>query len=156
MQQDRKAELLQAYQDVVKFANEKPAPPRPEPPSRAPFWIACGSLIVILTTLTIWQPPWLFSQPAKETPALMEASLRVRIYAEILRIERFQSTNSNRLPASLIDVGGDTTGVAYALVKTGYTLTGRNGPLTIVYKSEQPAKQFLGNSYSLIRARLRK
>lgn len=153
--QDRKAELLQAYQDVVKFANEKPAPLPPDPPSRLPFWITTVMLILILTTLSIWQPPWLFSPKLKESPALVEASLRVRIYSEIVRIERYQQQNNNQLPATLTAAGGDTTGVKYELVKAGYTLTGRSGPLVIVYKSEIPPRQFVGNSYGLIRSRRR-
>lgn len=152
MRQDRKAELLQAYQEVIKFANEKPAPPPPEPPSRAPFWITSGLLVVILATLTIWQPAWLFTQSPRESPALVEASLRARIYAEILRVERFRSSN-NRLPENLAEALGDTTGVTYVADKTSYTLTGRNGGLTIVYRSDMSAKQFLGNSYALIRGR---
>jgi hypothetical protein len=153
--QDRKAELLQAYQDVIRFANEKPAPLPPDPPSRLPFWIMSIALIVTLTTLAIWQPPWLFAPHKQESPVLIEASLRVRIYSEIVRIERYQSQHNNQLPATLPDAGGDTTGVKYELVKGGYTLTGKSGPLVIVYKSEVPPKQFVGNSYSLIRARRR-
>lgn len=153
--QDRKAELLQAYQDVVKFANEKPVPPPPDAPSRLPFWITTITLIVLLTVLSVWQPPWLFSPQLRESPALVEASLRVRLYSEIVRIERYQAQHNGQLPPTLPEAGGDTTGVKYELVKTGYTLTGRNGTLVIVYKSETPPKQFVGNSYGLIRARRR-
>lgn len=145
--------MLQAYQDVVKFASEKPVPRAPEPPSRLPFWITMGALIAILTTLTFWQPPWLFAPQIKETSAMAEASLRVRIYSEIMRIERYQQNNNSQLPPTLAAAGGDSTGVSYALLKTGYTLTGKNGPLVIVYKSDMPAKQFVGNSYALIRSR---
>lgn len=144
---------MQAYQDVVKFANEKPAPLPPDPPSKLPFWITMGSLIVILITLTLWQPPWLFTQVPKESSAMAEASLRVRIYSEIVRIERYREKNNNQLPPTLADAGGDSTGVSYVVLKTGYTLTGKNGPLVIVYKSETPVKQFVGNSYALIRSR---
>lgn len=148
---DRRA-LLQAYQDVIRTSNEKPAPPPPEPASRLPFWIGSIGLIVGLTVVTLWQPEWLFTPQFKESPALSEASLRVRIYSEILRVERFQAGNS-RLPISLQEARGDTTGVDYEATKTGYLLTGKSGPLTIIYKSEIPPKQFLGNSYALIRAR---
>ncbi len=150
---DRRA-LLQAYQDVIRTANEKPAPPPPEPPSRLPFWITAATLIVTLTVLTFWQPPWLFTPDVKDSPAMVEASLRVRLYGEILRIERFQAGNG-RLPGTLAEARGDSTGVKYEPTKTGYTLTGHSGALTIVYKSEIPPKQFVGNSYALIRARRR-
>lgn len=149
---DRKAELLQAYQDVVKFANEKPVPLPPEPPSRAPFWISMATLVVILTTLTIWQPPWLFTQAPSESPALVEASLRARVYAEILRVDRFRN-NNGRLPDTLLEALGDTTGVEYEVKQGNYSLTGHSGGLTIVYRSDMAAKQFLGNAYALIRAR---
>jgi hypothetical protein len=114
-----------------------------------------GTLIVILATLSVWQPPWLFSPQLRESPALVEASLRVRIYAEIVRIERYQHQNNNQLPPTLPAAGGDTTGVTYERVKSGYTLTGKSGDLVIVYKSEVSPKQFVGNSYGLIRARRR-
>lgn len=150
---DRRA-LLQAYQDVIRTANEKPAPLPPEPPSRLPFWITSATLIVTLTVLTFWQPPWLFTPDVRDPPAMVEASLRVRIYSEILRIERFQAGNG-RLPLNLAEARGDSSGVKYELAKTGYSLTGHSGALTIVYKSELPPKQFVGNSYALIRARPR-
>jgi hypothetical protein len=153
--QDRKAELLQAYQDVVKFANERPAPPAPEPPSRVPFWITMAALVAILATLSFWQPPWLFAPKRRESPALVEASLRVRIYSEIVRIERYQQQHDNRLPATLLVAGGDTTGIRYEPAGSDYSLTGRSGTLVIVYKSDVSPKQFVGNSYSLIRARRR-
>lgn len=151
--EDPRAALLQAYQDVVKFANEQPKRPPPDPPSRLPFWITMGSLIATLTTLTVWQPPWLFTPQLKESSAMSEASLRVRIYSEIVRIERYQQQHNSQLPPTLADAGGDTTGVSYTLLRTGYTLTGKSGPLVIVYKSDTTPKQFVGNSYALIRAR---
>ncbi len=149
---DPRQALLEAYQDVVRTAGQKPTPAPPDPPSRLPFWIGSLTLIVALSLIGIWQPSWLFTPQAKESPALVEASLRVRIYSEIQRIERFQAVN-HHLPATLAEALGDSTGVVYQPTGEQYTLTGRNGALTIVYKSETPAKQFVGNSYAIIRAR---
>jgi len=148
---DRRA-LLEAYQEVLRTTSEKPAPVPPPPPSRTPLRLGLGLIALSLLGVLLLQPRWLFPRPAPEPPALQEASLRVRMYLEIEKIQQFQSTNG-RLPETLAAIGGDSTGVQYRPEGTRFSLTGVNGKLTLVYQSETPPETFLGNSYALIRAR---
>lgn len=151
---DRQA-LLKAYQDVVQEQKDKhhgPAGPPPAAPSRAAFWILMLSLAAGLGATLVLQPEWLFPKVAPEPPALQEASLRVRMYVEIDRIEAFKA-HEGRLPATLLEAKGDTTGLTYAPGEGGYSLTGRNGPLSLTYASSQAPQEFLGDSYTLISRR---
>ena len=152
-QHDRRA-LLQAYQDVVQNEKEKrttqPVPILP--PSRAPFWIVMGALIAVLAGILVLQPEWLFPRVPAEGQEIREASLRVRMYVEIDRIERYRSANSH-VPATLSEAGADTTGLTYNAGADGYSLEGRNDGMTLTYTSSQSPKDFLGTSYQLLTQR---
>jgi hypothetical protein len=148
---DRRA-LLQAYQEVVRATKEKPAPIVDSGPTRRPFWIAMGLTIAGLAALLVFQPGWLFLRPAPEPPQMQEASLRIRMYVEIDRIDRFKGA-TGRLPTTLTQAGGDSVGLQYTSRGEGYTLNGRNGMIRLSYTSGTSAEAFLGNSYELIRER---
>lgn len=151
---DRQA-LLKAYQDVVKGEHDRTSHglPVPElPSSRAPFWIVTLTTVAVASALLIGQPAWLFPRAPKEPPALEEASLRVRMYIEIERIEHFRAAQG-RLPATLLEAKGDTTGLQYATGGEGYSLTGRNAEIALTYTSSQSPREFVGKSYDLIRRR---
>jgi hypothetical protein len=150
---DRRA-LAQAFQDVVRTEQGK-QPKRPEPRLGSGrrgarpvlFLVAVGLLLTLLT-----QPRWLFRRPPEEPPALQEASLRVRMYVEIDRVERFR-TESGRLPQTLLEAGADTSGLTYTPGEGGYTLRGVNNGLTLTYRSDMAPREFLGESYRLITQR---
>jgi hypothetical protein len=150
---DRRA-LLQAFQDVVRSEQEKRSHPvAPEPSgarrtTRTVLLLAAAGLLVILVA----QPRWLFPRPPEETPALSEASLRVRMFVEIDRVERFRA-DSGRLPRTLVEAGADTSGLTYTPVEGGYTLSGVNQGLSLTYRSGTPPREFLGDSYRLITQR---
>jgi hypothetical protein len=157
-QHDR-TKLLEAYQNLVRSEQEKRQsashPVVVRPPSRAPFWVTMSLLIVGLSSVLVLQPAWLFPQPVEETPALKEASLRVRMFVEIDRIEQFRS-NNGRLPASLREAKADSTGLQYRPQQDAYSVVGRNGPLALTYTSTAMApRDFLGQSYQLILMRNR-
>ncbi len=153
---DRRA-LLQAYQDVVRTEHDKrTTQPVPEvPPSKAPFWITMSLLIAVLGGILVIQPGWLFPKPPEESVELRTASLRVRMFVEIDRIEQFK-TASGRLPATLGEAGADTTGLRYNVGGDAYSLEGTNKGVTLTYTSNQSAKDFLGNSYDLLAQRRRR
>jgi hypothetical protein len=124
----------------------------PPPTSRRgpQLWLAAPALA--LAALLVVRPAWLFPRPPDESPALQEASLRVRIYIETERVERYRR-NEGRLPATLLESGGDTTGLKYVQDGQSYTITGKNAAIELTYRSTMPAAEFLGNSYDLIKAR---
>jgi hypothetical protein len=152
---DRKA-LVEAFQDVVRTEKEKQTGDLHAVTDR-PYLYAVLMMILAVASATILvkQPAWLFSRPPEQPLELREASLRVRMFVEIDKIDRFKSAKG-KLPETLTDAGVDTSGLGYVLTGSGYTLTGtdRRG-LSLTYYSTTPPKEFLGKSYSLISARKR-
>jgi len=124
----------------------------PPPQSGRGFRNTAAVIALALAALVVVRPAWLFPPPVAESPALKEASLRVRIYIETERVERYRQ-NEGRLPATLLESGGDTTGLKYVQDGESYSISGANGGLALTYSSTTPAADFLGNSYELIRAR---
>lgn len=108
---DRRA-LLEAYQEVIRTTKDKPAVRRETGPDRRPYWLTAGLLIAALSALLVFQPRWMFNRPPDEPPNLKEASLRVRMYLEIDRIERFKQAKG-KLPANLPEAGGDSVGMVF-------------------------------------------
>jgi hypothetical protein len=151
---DRRA-LLEAYQNLVRSEQDRRASeavPEVAAPSGRGFWVTTIVAILGLSALLVTQPAWLFTPPPNEAPTIMDASLRVRMYVEIERIERFRS-DSARLPATLTEAGGDSTGLTYRVEDGGYTLTGVNGSRALAYTPDMPRDEFLGDSYRIIRER---
>jgi hypothetical protein len=149
-------QLLEAYQTLVRSEQERQAagpPPPPKPPSRAPFWVATLTLIALLAAGLALRPAWLFNEPKPEPRELMEAGLRVQMFVEVEKIERFKE-QTGRLPSSAEEVGiAAGSGVRYEGHGQNYTLTGTYGPVTLTYSSGTPPNEFLGNSYQVIRGR---
>lgn len=153
-QPDRRA-LLEAYQNLVRSEQdrrESESHLQPAEPSGHGFWITTSVTIIVLGALLVLQPAWLFTKMEQEPPAVSEASLRVRMFVEIDRIERFRS-DSGRLPATLAEAGVPPDGLIFNVEDGRYTLTGVNGALSLVYSSDTPPQTFLGDSYRLIRER---
>jgi hypothetical protein len=115
-----------------------------------------GGAIVVLLGVLLLQPAWLFPPAPLETPALREASVRVRMYVEMDRVEQFRNAKG-RLPATLMEAGGDTTGLVYSTADDGYTLVGRDNGFSLTYTSTAgiAPRDFLGDSYRLIAQRKR-
>ena len=151
---DRRA-LIQAYQDLVKSESERkrhefediPAAPR-----RHTFSLLMLALSLAILAILVIQPAWLFTPPLAESREYQEAGLRVGMYREIQRIEEYRQA-TGRLPASLTEASGDTTGLTYVVQGQDYSLTGRSGGIEITYSSAMPAGEFVGRSYDLIRGR---
>lgn len=147
---DRQA-LLQAYQDVVRTGHDRDAnpPPPDQPPSRGTFWVVMGLIVAVLAGVLVLQ---LRPAAPEESRELREASLRVRMYVEIDRIEQFRSTHE-RLPTTLTEAGADTTGLSYSPGADDYSLAGVNRDLNLTYTSAQSPRAFLGTSYQLLAKR---
>ena len=137
-------------QDQAQKRIESATPPPPQ--SRHGVRLSMAAVVLALAALVVVRPAWLFPRPPTESPAVQEASLRVRIYIETEHVERYRR-NEGRLPATLLESGGDTTGLQYAQDGRSYTITGKNAGIELTYRSTTPAAEFLGNSYDLIKAR---
>lgn len=152
---DRRA-LLEAYQNLVRAeAEKKAAGPelRGVRPNRVPFWTFTAVLILALGAMLLTEPAWLFTQPKAESREVQEASLRVQMFVEIERLERFRA-DSGRPPATAAEAGiAAGTNILYEAEGTGYRLLGRNGPITLTYNAGMAPADFLGNAYQIIRAR---
>ncbi|HUL70055.1 MAG TPA: hypothetical protein VLT17_07500 [Gemmatimonadales bacterium] len=153
--------LVEAFQNVVKSEAEKAKEaraPKPIPPHRraAGLFVAVVIMVAAAAILVI-QPGWLVApEVPEETPQLHEASLRLAMYRAAQQIESFRRANG-RLPASLPEAGADTTGVSYeAAGGYQYVLHGHSGDLELEYHSDQSLKDFLGDSYDLIRERFKR
>lgn len=152
---DRSA-LLQAFQDVVRDQQGKEAQPTSSasPAGRHTYTLVMLGLAAGLLTTLALRPAWLFPPPIVESTQLREASLRVRMYVEITRVDQFRAANG-RLPATLSETGADTTGLQYTKTSGGYTLTGVSQGVTLTYTSGTAPETFIGASYALIKQRKR-
>jgi hypothetical protein len=139
---------------VVRVTKSRPPEASIAAPVRRPFWMAMGLTIAGLITLLVFQPGWFFTRPPAEPPQLQEASLRIRMYVEIEKLQRYR-TEKGRWPATLLEAAGDSTGLSYQRLGDSYLLSGSNGPMRLNYKPESSAEAFLGNSYRLVRERTR-
>jgi hypothetical protein len=153
--QQHRDDLLQAYKDLVHEAQEK-ATQRglpPEVPAKRHTFLIVMLLILILSlgSLVLF-PQWYFPPDRVESPLLTDASLRLSVHREILRVEEFKKTNG-RLPVSLKEAGGGETGVQYTLTGDSYTLSARSGSMSVSYESGTSPDQFLGDAYDRIRRR---
>ena len=94
------------------------------------------------------QPTWLVTPPPPpESPVIVEASLRVAMWQEALYVERFRGEDG-RLPVDLAEAGApDVAGVSYHQVsEDSYLITGSNGEVDLVLRSEESFDDFVGES----------
>jgi hypothetical protein len=149
--------LLAAKQALIQDQDRKRAEDakgEPLPKSRRGMQVTLVVVAVALAAVLVVRPAWLFPAIEAESPALKEASLRVRIYIEAERVERFRR-NAGKLPNTLLESGGDTTGLQYLQDGQSFSITGGNAGQALTYRSTMPTAEFLGNSYTVIRARNR-
>ncbi len=102
------------------------------------------------------QPAWLVTPPPPpESPVIVEASLRVAMWQEALYVERYHS-EKGRLPLDLAEAGApDVAGVSYHQVsEDSYLITGSNGEVDLVLRSEESFDDFLGESLKTLAKRV--
>jgi len=153
--QYNREDLLKAYKDLVHEAQEKAThrePPPESPPSHRAFWITVLLVLMLSLGSVLFYPQWYFPPQRHEDPILTDASLRLAVHREILRIEQYKKA-SGRLPATLKEAGGGETGVQYTINGEDYTLTARSGSISVSYQSGTPPEQFLGDAYERVRRR---
>lgn len=154
-QHDRR-DLLKAYKDVVHEEQERLAHRGMtdyEPPKqRRFFWITMLLILGLSVGSVAVHPEWFVQQERVESSDLRDASLRLLMYREILRVESFKKARG-RLPVSLAEAGGGDTDVGYTVNGYNYVLRGSSGTLELSYDSRTSPLQFVGNAYERVRRR---
>jgi hypothetical protein len=69
------------------------------------------------------------------------------------QIERFRQRQGGRLPATIDEVGPVIRGISYERVGNDFVLRGVNGSASLMLKSTDPIRAFVGNSYVVIQGR---
>jgi hypothetical protein len=104
--------------------------------------------------LAVEQPTWLFPTPThQDSREELEASLRIGMASSVQRIERYRA-ETGRLPSSLAEANASAPGVTYHQAgSSSYLLRGVNGPVELSYRSSEPLREFVGNSFSVLARR---
>lgn len=155
-----KQALIEAFDQVIKADTEQRerAPEVQRAPRRWPLHPVAVLALLLLAGVGAWigatRPSWLLERGMPvENAAMQDASLRLAMAMQFQRIERYRSTN-RRLPASLAEVGPPMQGITYERAGSDqYVLRGRNGGASLMLRSTDPVKEFVGSSYTLIQGR---
>lgn len=154
-----KQALFEAAQEVVrKQADERRAQMEAERAARSRISpivaLGCAFILVALAYVAVERPTWLFPKPpVAESPEVQEASLRIGMASVAQRVEKFRDTR-DRLPRSLAETGGALQGITYERTDSlSYTIRGARGHLSLVLRSTDSLKTFLGSSFEVIAQR---
>lgn len=100
----------------------------------------------------VTKPAWLITPPPPPEPApIVDASLRVAMWQQALYVERYR-TNEGRLPEDLAQAGApQMDGIFYHRIGEGsYLISGSNGDIDLVLRSEDSFDDFVGESLEII------
>ena len=156
--EDSKNALLEARELLVRDEAERRANSKDdslEPKKSRLLPLLFAATIALGLYALVSKPAWLITPPpTPESPAIVEASLRVAMWQQALHVERYRS-DEGRLPVDLGQAGApDMTGVSYHQVgKDSYLITGNNGEVDLVLQSEESFDDFLGESLKIIAKR---
>ena len=150
------SEIADALADVLEHtAKRAEAEERAEKPrdrSSAFHWFGLGILTAISAYLWIGPPEWIQPDPPPPpTVQLEEAGLRLNIYLQAMRIERFR-TEEGRLPESLIEAGDPIDNIEYQRVgEQDYHLSGTSDNMVLGFSSTEPPETLLSDAMVVIR-----
>jgi len=154
-----KQALIEAFDQVIRADVEKREQSSPRRSKRRlPLHpVAILFLLVWAVTgayLISTRPPWVFDRGRPvESPVIQEASLRLAMAMKAEQIERFRQRQGGRLPATLEEVGPVIQGITYQRTGNDFVLRGVNGRASLMLKSTDPIRAFVGNSYVVIQSR---
>jgi hypothetical protein len=154
---DTKQALLDAAQSAVESETElrktrgqgrKRLPRRRVLPTIFALTVAF-SLYALLT-----RPAWLQTPPPPpDTPAIQEANLRIIMYTQAMRVERFVEEHG-QLPATLAEASAAAEGTRIEPLRDNtFVLHGTTGAVELTLKSTDVMRDFLGNSFEVLAAR---
>jgi hypothetical protein len=150
-----RSKLVEAYQTLVRSERDRMAHEgEPGPPSgaggRSLFLFATA---VVLGLILVIQPSWLFTGARPpDPPQVAEASLRLEMFRAVELINDYKHQHRT-LPATLAEAGVDSLGLHFTPDGEQFTLAGVNGRVRLSYSSSQDPREFLGDSYDVIRHR---
>ncbi len=150
------SEIADALADVLKHAAktvdaQKRA--KKPPSSTSPFhWFSLGILIAVSAYVWIGPPEWTQPEPPPQpTVQLEEAGLRMSLYLQAMRIERFRAAEG-RLPASLVEAGDPIENIDYRRIDAQtYHLGGTSDNLVLGFTSTEPLETLLSDAMVVIR-----
>lgn len=155
-----KQALIDAYDQVLRADAEKRGHDASRKRSRRRFPIHPVAVLCLLVWavtgayLISTRPAWLFDRGMPtESPAIQEASLRLAMAMKAEQIERFRQRQGGRLPATLEELGPATAGITYQRTGNEYVLRGVNGNASLMLRSTDPIRPFVGNSFVVIQRR---
>ena len=147
----RKQALQKAYEIAASITSEQaragmPAPAKP-PVDRGPLLRAANAALAVGAAVWLFlAPPAWLPQSASDhrSPEQRELGLRLTLAMEAARVNDYRD-QSGRLPATLVDAGGDARSVRYVLIdETHYSLSASDGAVSATYDSRQPLAALLG------------
>lgn len=150
------SEIADALADVLEHtAKRAEAEERAEKPrdrSSAFHWFGLGILTAISAYLWIGPPEWIQPEPPPPpTVQLEEAGLRLNLYLQAMRIERFR-TAEGRLPESLAEAGDPIENIDYQrLTQQTYLLSGSSDNMVLGFTSTEPVETLLSDAMVVIR-----
>ena len=155
-----KQALIEAYDQVLRAEAEKREQDGARKPARRRWplhpvamlflliWAVTGGYLITV------KPAWVFDRGRPtESPAIQEASLRLAMAMQAERIEKFRQARGGQLPTSLADVGPLVSGIIYERAGNEYVLRGVNGSASLMLRSTDPIRAFVGNSFVVIQRR---
>jgi hypothetical protein len=157
-----KQALYEAFGDVMRQqaetreAERAAAAAQQRERSRVSPIIVVGVAILALAGgyVAVEQPTWLFPPPVHaDTREEREAGLRIGMATAVQQIERYRQ-EQGRLPSTLSEAGSTMPGITYTQTgRSSYLVRGINGPVELSYRSSEPLRDFVGDSYALLARR---
>jgi len=148
-------EMADALHDVLEHAAKTTdAQERAGKPRRTAspiHWFSLGILTAVSSYLWIGPPEWMQPEPPPQpTAQLEEAGLRMSLYLQAMRIERFRVAEG-RLPASLVEAGDPIADIIYRRMdEQTYHLSGTSYNLVMGFTSTEPLDTLLADAMAVI------
>lgn len=140
--------------EVEKGVRKVTGPPGASAVGRTVMLALSLGLLAFTAFAYVSKPEFIFGADPSNVPEVRrDANLRFTMYLLSRRVESYKNS-SRRLPDDLSPIVGAPKGVSYArLSDEVFELRARDGTKEIVYRSDEPADRFLGQSPKILSGR---